>query len=280
MKFGFVTCVQLGLSCMEAIYEAGATLDLVITLPDDKAVGKSGRVYVDDFCRNNRVPLLKAGHINDQAVRDRIEHDAIDWLFIIGWSQIAGNELLAAPTLGVLGIHPTLLPVGRGRAAIPWAILKQLDRTGVTLFKLDSGVDTGPVVAQHEIPLSPDVDAAKLYNLVNDAHVLLIRDAIPRLVRGELPLVEQDEAQATFWPGRKPEDGEIALDGSVHEAERLVRAVTRPYPGAFFVQDGTRTVVWRARVANGLPQGGEPMLHFHDGILILDDVEISTIDKG
>lgn len=275
MKFGFVTCVQLGLRCMEALYEAGASLDLVITLPDDKAVKKSGRVFLDEFCVSHDIPLLKAGHINDPAVQDRIIHDSIDWLFIIGWSQIAGEQVLAAPRRGVLGIHPTLLPVGRGRAAIPWAILKQLDKTGVTLFKLDSGVDTGPIVAQHEIPLSPDVDAAALYDVVNDAHAILIRDAVPRLVRDELPLVEQVEAHATLWPGRKPEDGEIALDGSVRDAERLVRAVTRPYPGAFLVQDGARTIVWRAHIADRMPEPGERTLSFRDGILVLDEVEIA-----
>lgn len=280
MKFGFVTCVQLGLRCMEALYEAGAALDLVITLPDDKAVKKSGRVFLDDFCRYRSVPLLKAGHINDAAVRERIERDAIDWLLIIGWSQIAGEQVLAAPKRGVLGIHPTLLPVGRGRAAIPWAILKQLDKTGVTLFKLDSGVDTGPIVAQREIPLHPDIDATELYEVVNDAHAVLVRDVVPRLVRDELPLIEQVEADATIWPGRNPEDGEIDLNGSVQDAERLVRAVTRPYPGAFFVRDGQRTVVWRAHIAEAMPRPCEPILAFHDGILLLDEVEVSQLSES
>jgi methionyl-tRNA formyltransferase len=279
MKFGFVTCVQLGLRCMEAIYDAGAALDLVITLHDDKAVKKSGRVFLDEFCHDRDIPLLKAGHINDPVVQNRIVHDAIDWLFIVGWSQIAGEQVLAAPARGVLGIHPTLLPVGRGRAAIPWAILKQLDKTGVTLFKLDSGVDTGPIVAQHEIPLSPDIDAAALYVAVNDAHAILIRDAIPRLARNELPLIKQAEARATLWPGRKPEDGEIALERSVWDAERLVRAVTRPYPGAFFVQDGVKTIIWHAHVANGVPHPEERILSFSDGILVLDDVDILPLKE-
>lgn len=274
MKFGFVTCVQLGLSCMEVLYEAGAVLDLAITLPDDTAVKKSGRVFLDDFCRERDIPLIKAGHINDDAVHDRIVQESIDWLFIIGWSQIAGERILAAPKRGVLGIHPTLLPIGRGRAAIPWAILKQLEKTGVTLFKLDSGVDTGPIITQYEIPLSPRTDAAELYDAVNDAHAIVIRDAVPKLVRDELPLIEQIEEQATIWPGRKPEDGEIALDGSVRDAERLVRAVTRPYPGAFFIKDGVKTIIWRAHVAEDAPRPSERLLYFNDGIMALDDFDV------
>lgn len=273
MKFGFVTCVQLGLSCMEAIYDAGAALDLVITLHDEKAAKKSGRIFVDDFCHHHGIQLLKVGHINDEVVYDYIVEHQIDWLFIIGWSQIASEKLLSAPKRGALGIHPTLLPIGRGRAAIPWAILKQLDKTGVTLFKLDTGVDTGPIIAQLEVPMLSNINAGILYNLVNDAHSTLIREAIPKLARDEFALVHQDESQATFWPGRKPEDGEIALDGSVHDAERLVRAVTRPYPGAFVYRDGAKIIIWRAHITNNEPVTDELYLKFRDGILVIDEYD-------
>lgn len=275
VRFGFVTCVQLGLRCMEAIYEAGATLELVVTLPDDRAVTKSGRVFVDQFCSDRGIPLLKTRHVNDASVLEAVKHHGIDWLFIIGWSQIANEAILKAPSQGVLGIHPTLLPKGRGRAAIPWAILKQLDCTGVTLFKLDTGVDTGPIIAQQEIPLKPTITATELYAAVDDAHANLIRDTVPRLLRGELEPVEQDHSAATEWPGRKPEDGEIDLSGSVKDAERLVRAVTRPYPGAYFERDGQRTIVWRAHVRDRQADA-EPSrcLMFADGLLVLDEVEV------
>jgi len=258
--------VQLGLACIEGIYETGNELELIITLQDDQAPDKSGRVYLDDFARRHSVELLKVRHINDpQAIR-RIE--SLDWLFIIGWSQIAGPEVLGAPREGVLGMHPTLLPTGRGRAAIPWTILKQLEVTGVTLFKLDSGVDTGPIVSQEVLPLSPDIDATELYQRVDEAHVALIRRVLPDLVAKRLSLVAQDDAKATVWPGRKPEDGRIDTNASVAEAERLVRAVTRPYPGAFFVdEDGAKTIVWRARVID--EQGDRPTLAFKDGLLEL-----------
>ena len=71
MKFGFVTCVQLGLSCMEAIYEAGGKLAIAVTLPDDKAVGKSGRVYLDEFSALHDIPLLKSAQVNDPEIVTR-----------------------------------------------------------------------------------------------------------------------------------------------------------------------------------------------------------------
>ena len=268
MRFGFVTCVQLGLSCMEAIYDVGGELALAITLPDDKATRKSGRVYLDSFCESRGIPLLKAENVNDQIVIDTVRAARIDWLFIIGWSQIARKPLFDACRFGALGMHPTLLPEGRGRAAIPWAILKRLDRTGVTLFMLDDGVDTGAILHQMEIPLTPETDATGLYAAIEAAHVDLMRAALPRLNDGSLETRAQDERRATTWPGRRPADGLIDLDGSVRDAECLIRAVTRPYPGAFVIMGGRKMIVWKARLsANGATAPHGPLIEFRDGAL-------------
>ena len=234
MKSAFVTCVKLGLACMEEIYRVGGTLDLVVTLRDDIGSGKSGRVYVDDFCQSNGIPLLKIRSVNDDEVIQLVRNQEIDWLFIIGWSQIAKPALLSAPRLGCIGIHPTLLPQGRGRAPIPWAILNGLTETGVTLFKLDAGVDTGPIVAQIVVPMSPDETATTLYDRVMDAHRILIGKAWPSFQNGTVTLTPQDSTKASVWPKRTPSVGEIRDTMSVAQVDRLVRATTRPYPGAFY----------------------------------------------
>ena len=117
-RFGFVTCVQLGLSCIEEIYASRGRLDLVVTLEDDRARNKSGRIYLDKVCRERDIPLLKCQNINDPETVEALRTADLHWLYIIGWSQIAGPAVLAAPSEGCLGIHPSLLPAGRGRAAI------------------------------------------------------------------------------------------------------------------------------------------------------------------
>lgn len=255
MRVGFVTCVQLGLACMREIYRVGGHLDFALTLLDEQARAKSGRVYLDEFCAQRRIPLFKARHINLPESVAAIRAADLDWLFIIGWSQIAGPEVLRSTRNGVLGIHPTLLPEGRGRAAVPWAILKGLRETGVTLFQLDEGVDTGPVVAQERIPIAPDETATQLYAKVEAAHTALIGHIWTDLVAGRLRLTPQDESKATYWPGRTPEDGRITSAMSVAEVERLVRAVTRPYPGAFIDMDGRRLRIWAGRIAEASTPG-------------------------
>ena len=273
MNLGFVTCVKLGLSCMESIYKAGGSLSLVITLPDNISKEKSGRVYVDEFCANHNIQLLKSNNINNFDVVENIYKNNIDWLFIVGWSQIASTNILKSTNKGIIGMHPTLLPEGRGRASIPWAILKNLDKTGVTMFKMESGIDTGPIMAQMEIPLTKNVSATELYNQIANTHSAIIQSTINNIIDDNICLTPQDETKATIWPGRKPKDGEINLKGSVYDAERLVRAVTHPYPGAFFYLDGKKHIVWSAEILNEKDSKKDlnqiAHLKFDDGILLI-----------
>jgi methionyl-tRNA formyltransferase len=245
MKFAFCTCVQLGMSCIEASLKEGFCFDLLITLHDHKAKTKSGRVYLDQIAQEHDIELFKINHINDPEVIEKIKEKEIDWLFIIGWSQIANLDVLNSPKFGVIGAHPTLLPEGRGRAAIPWAIIKGLTKTGVTFFKMDEGVDTGKILAQLEIPISENETATTLYEKVDEAHMQLFLKTLPDLISGNYKLMEQDESKATYWEGRTPADGEIKPIMTVEEVDRLVRATTHPYPGAFcFDDEGYKVIVW------------------------------------
>lgn len=266
-KIAFATCVQLGLSCVEEIYKIGGNLDLLITLNDDIAQNKSGRIYLDKF--SDKTEILKIKNINDKEVIDKLREKEIDWLFIIGWSQIAKEELLNTPQNGCIGMHPTLLPQGRGRAAIPWAIIKGLDKTGVTLFKLDQGVDTGEIIAQETVLLNESTTATDLYEKIDELHVKLISNHWENIINDKIILEIQDESLATIWEGRKPEDGLIKSEFSVRETDALVRAVTKPYPGAFYFKDGKKYVVWSADFSK---ENGDFKLN--DGYLILKDFEV------
>ena len=247
MKIAFTTCVQLGLSCIEEIYRIGGKLDLLITYKDEKARDKSGRIYLDDMAKKNNILLLKINNINDDEVIEVLKMHGIDWLFVIGWSQIAKKNLLDTPNLGCIGMHPTLLPVGRGRASVPWAILKELSETGVTMFVLDEGVDTGDIIGQEIIQLNKFTTATELYEKVNAAHITLMREYWSDIINNTISLKKQDDSRASEWSARKPEDGEILNNMTVEEADRIVRAVTHPYPGAFY-RNGSKTIrIWSAK---------------------------------
>ena len=131
-----------------------------------------------------------------------------------------------------------MLPIGRGRAAIPWAIIKGLNKTGVTFFKMDEGVDTGNILGQIEIDIDKKETSGTLYEKVNLAHEDLIKNIWPDLIENKLKHTVQDDKKATFWPGRKPKDGKIIpKEMTINQVDRLVRATTKPYPGAFIIDE-------------------------------------------
>lgn len=266
MKFAFVTCVQLGKSVIEKICDLGGKFEFLVTLKDERGVNKSGRIYLDDIAKKYNVPLYKVDNVNDVMILEAIKKYDIDWLFIIGWSQIAKKELLNTPHKGCIGMHPTLLPVGRGRASIPWAIIKGLTKTGVTMFRLDEGIDTGDILGQVEIEIDKNMTATELYAGVEEAHVKLIEKYWKSILDDTIELKEQDERLATEWPGRRPEDGEIYHSMNVVDAERLIRAVTHPYPGAFYYIGNKKIIVWKAKISHKM----ESMFSFKckDGYIV------------
>ncbi len=250
-RIGFVTCVELGVACLQEIYALGGAVDVVITLNDHQSRHKSGRVFMDEFCVRHGAPLLKVGNMNDASSVQAVRDCGLDWIFVVGWSQIAQRAFLDASRAGSLGMHPTLLPSGRGRAAVPWAILSGLTETGVSLFKLDEGVDTGPVALQERLAIGHDETATALYARVADAHRRLIARAWPLLVEDTLAFTPQDDTLATVWSGRRDEDGEILDSMTCDAADRLVRATTHPYPGAFLSRPQGRYRVWSGHARVG-----------------------------
>lgn len=276
MRIGFVTCVRLGLVCVEEIYRIGGRLELLVTLPDDVARAKSGRITLDAVAEEHGVPLLKVRNINDPDALAGVEAANLDWLFIIGWSQIARQELLSLPRSGVLGIHPTLLPRGRGRASIPWAILKDLQTTGVTMFKLDEGTDTGPVVGQEEVTISARETATTLYDKIVDAHLQLINRTWPDFVHDKVHLTPQDDSVASTWDGRTPDDGRIdPKNMTLTQVDRLVRATSRPYPGAFVdLPHGLRLRIWQGSPGDQPHVAAGTALTLSDGQYVMTDFEV------
>ncbi|MFN7172792.1 MAG: methionyl-tRNA formyltransferase [Fimbriimonadaceae bacterium] len=286
MRWAFVTCVEIGRRSLEALLKAGHKPVAVFSLPSDFAQKKSGRSDMATWCEQASIPLFEFRNINEPEAVEQLKALELDVLFIIGWSQIAKPEVIETASKMTIGAHPSLLPRGRGRAAVPWAILLGLEETGITIFQIDPGVDTGLILHQVKIPLPPEADAAWLYEQVCVAHEEGVIQVLEQILAGTVQGQAQDPAQATFWPGRKPADGEIHPSCmSVHYVEKLVRAVTRPYPGAFVIQDGRKYTIWRCSpdivrepFTPGVVESGDRLLlQFVDGQIQAIDWEVETI---
>ena len=121
---------------------------------------------------------------------------------------------------------------------------------GVTFFKMDEGVDTGLILGQEEVLIESTETAQTLYNKVNQAHETLIKKLYIDLLNNNVEGKIQDESKATYWEGRKPKDGELLETMSIKKVDRLVRATTKPYPGAFIIRGDKKVVIWKGFASN------------------------------
>jgi methionyl-tRNA formyltransferase len=147
------------------------------------------------------------------------------------------------------------------------------------MFKIDSGVDTGPIVGQVRIPMSKRETATELYHKVTLAHRQLIAETWQSLVECNVQLMPQDESLSTYWPGRTPRDGALSLDMLCEEADCLIRATTSPYPGAYLDVLDERLRIWAGHIldADGHVPAGARLIRFRDGTLVATSFTVESI---
>lgn len=170
-----------------------------------------------------------------------------DIVFAVGLSQLIPIPIMQAARMGSIGFHPTALPKGRGRAPIAWLILDQIDGAA-SFFLIGEGVDDGPILVQQPFKIEQTDDAAVVEQKILIAEAMALDNLLPRLKEEGLRSVGQDHAEASWYGRRVSEDGWIDWHCQADDIARLVRASTRPHPGAFtYCQDEIITI-WRAEV--------------------------------
>jgi methionyl-tRNA formyltransferase len=286
LRIALVGAVQSTERALRTLARSGHPPLLLLTLPPEKSARHSDYVDLHPLAASLGVDVLDVTDVNRPEVLERLKSLDLDVAMVIGWSRICGPEFVAIPRLGTLGFHPTLLPVMRGRAALAWTILLDVRETGSTLFWIDEGVDSGAIAAQQAIALEGSESLGQLMALQLDALEGMLTGLVEQLSRGERPAREQDQARATYLALRRPEDGEIDWMKPASEIERLIRAVSRPYPGAFTFLAGKKLIIWSARLAShpdwiALPgqlftfDGDSPVVRCGDGAdLVLSEFEL------
>jgi methionyl-tRNA formyltransferase len=281
MRVVWVSFDTIGRDCLLAAAEAGAEIAAVVTLPGPVDPLRSGQCAFDEAANTLGVPLFETADVNAPETVAAMRAAEPDSIFVVGWSQLVRDDLIALAPKGVFGMHPTLLPRHRGRAPIPWAIISGLARTGVTLFEIvDATADSGPVVGQIGVEVAPDETATTLMEKLTKAHVELIRECLPLLIAGTASRQEQDTRRASTWPKRAPADGIIDWETRAEYLYDWVRAQTRPYPGAFTYVGEEKLVVWSARpvpwedeAPAGTVVADGPVVACGEGALMLEEVE-------
>lgn len=243
----FVGAVEASRHCLLEVLKCRFKPVVIFTLPPAMSKLHSDYADVSDIAEAHSIPLHHVEDVNAPGAVELIEQYAPDVILVWGWSRIIRENVLAIPRLGCIGLHPSLLPENRGRHPIIWTIALGLTYTGLTFFWMDSGADSGDIIAQKRIEMAPDEDARSLYDKVKLAATELIPVFLPRLADGTAERVPQDHARANVWRKRSVEDGRIDFRMSATTIDRLVRALTRPYPGAHIAVSQQEVKVWRAK---------------------------------
>ena len=201
---------------------------------------------VAQLCADEDIPVYAPDDVNHPIWIDRIRNHDPDFIFSFYYRHLLKQTLLDIPRLGAYNLHGSLLPRYRGRSPLNWVLVHGETETGVTLHRMISQCDAGPIVSQMGVQIS-DVDTApSLHRKVCDAAKRLLAEQLPHMMRGNISLTPQDEEHASYFGRRVPADGEINWHQSANVIHNLVRAVTWPYPGAFTFSRDRKLLIWSA----------------------------------
>lgn len=250
MSVVFIGTVEFSRYALKGLLDSGTPISAVFTLDAALKGPVSDFAVFDDLLNGTNIPLFHVDNINSEEVIQTLQKIQPDLIYCIGWSRLVKQEVLQTAKWGGIGLHSTLLPEGRGRAPIPWTILKGLQKSGVSLFHLAEAADSGDIIQQVSYDIYPDETATTLYKKVCEATYRLAKETYPLLATGKASRIKQDESRVTHWTKRTPQDGLIDWQKSSKEIDTLIRAVTHPYPGAFSYLKEKKVIVWKAKAIN------------------------------
>ena len=247
MKIIFMGTPDFAASALEKIVEAGHEITLVVTQPD-KPKGRSGELQVSDV----KACALKHGFPVFQPERIKLPENVAylknyeaDIYVVAAFGQILSQEILDIPKFGCVNIHASLLPKYRGAAPIQQAIIDGEKTTGVTIMQMAAGMDTGDILLQREIPIDDNETGGGLFDKLSELGAELIVEALPKIERGELTPVPQDEELATKCGKLSKNMGKIDFNKNAVAIRNLVRGLN-PWPSAFTRHDGKMLKIWVA----------------------------------
>ncbi len=254
-RFCYVSGLRLGVPALEELCAQGRPPDLVVSYPAELA-HRCGYVDYESVTRRLNLPHLRVADINGDEARDALASHHIDLMVVAGWSQLVQEEVLASLPLGAVGMHPSPLPVGRGRAPIPWTILRDMRASAVTLFHLAREVEAGDIVDRIRFEVAADATATGLYERVGRLQAELIVRNLDALLEGRAPRRPQT-GHVSVWPRRRPSDGHLDLAAAGRDVDRMVRALAAPYPGAFAMFGGA-LITFHSGSLSTEAVGGDP----------------------
>lgn len=271
---------EFALQTLRALHQSYQVIG-VVTQPD-RAAGRGRELKppaVKRLALELEIPVMQPERLSHPEAMEQLKDWAPDVIVVAAFGQILKQDVLDLPKLGCINVHASLLPRWRGAAPINAAILHGDDKTGVTIMKMDAGLDTGPILTQRSVRIAPDETAGSLFEKLSRLGADLLLETLPMLISGKIEPHPQLEKGATYAGMIKKQEGKLDFSKSAVELERKIRAFN-PWPGTFLEWSGHMLKVHRASVSMGKkPEGergvvdGNPAVGTSNGMLVLDEVQ-------
>ncbi len=245
----FVGAVHEAVPALGVLIDSEAEIAEVVTMPAERAGSTSGFVDLEPLAQAHGIAVRRCADINSAESVQRVRELRPDLMVVTGWTRLLSAELLGVPAHGVVGFHASLLPHYRGRAPVNWAILRGEAAAGNTMMYLDPGTDTGDIIDQQPVPITPEDTCATVYAKVGEAGAGMLGHHLPALLAGTAPRRPQGPADGPPLPKRTPGMGITDWNRPARAVHDWIRALTWPYPGAFTFLAGRKVMLWASALA-------------------------------
>jgi len=265
---------RLSCASLQALLNAPAYHIAAVVTQPDRPRGRELRLQpspVKEVALRAGLPIFQPERARDEGLARDLKPIAPELIVVAAYGQILSQSLLDLPRFGCLNVHTSLLPKYRGAAPIQWALLSDEPETGVTVMKMDAGMDTGEILTQERTSIRAEDTSETLHDRLAAMGADLLMRTIPNLVAGRIQPRPQDAAEVSYAPKIKKDDGRIDWTHTARAIWSRVRALI-PWPGAFTFLPGQPRPrllkVWQAEVADVSGPPGELLRADKEGILV------------
>ena len=246
----FMGTPDFAVGSLKALLEAGQYhIQAVVTQPD-RPKGRGQKMVetpVKTFALQHGLPVFQPLKVKEAEFVQQLKAWQPDFIVVAAFGQFLTQEILDIPTYGCINVHASLLPKYRGAAPIQYAIIKGEKESGVTIMRMEKGMDTGAMYSRVVVPIDSEMNFARLHDELMEKGAELLTDTLPRIAEGLQPEI-QKESEATFATLLTKEMAKIDWNRPAQEVHDRVRGFD-PVPGAFtYLPDGKLLKIWETRV--------------------------------
>lgn len=252
-KIVFVACCEYGVNILEFLIKNGININCLVGVSQEQAIKNniSGYFNYKELCLKYNIPYYNAQRYDLKAEEDLefFKVNNFDLLLLGGWQRLIPNNILQELNIGGIGVHGSseFLPKGRGRSPINWSLIENKKRFIVHLFMMKPEADNGDIVDFNFFDINDYDDCETLYMKLSIVTKKLYLNNIDKLLSNNYKLIKQI-GEPSYYPKRTPDDGKISWRKDVFEINNFIRALTKPYPGAFTYINNKRINIWKSQV--------------------------------